>query len=186
MVRWVSSEYEAILRLIKFYDLIIEDLKKNSNNTEDSDWNTRNKAQSLLKRLKGKKVVHILHFLGDLLKIVPDISKILQDRNELISSIHSIIEHLIEILNLLKNNDVVYLNEFHHYCSHWWRCKMWRRWNIGDKDIMFKNHDLYNNNLENLWLFRDNLIDSKINEFNQYFHTEDLNFLRIFEPKLIH
>jgi hypothetical protein len=40
MTRWVSSEYEAILRLIKSYDLIVEDLK-NISSSEDFDSKTK-------------------------------------------------------------------------------------------------------------------------------------------------
>ncbi len=78
------------------------------------------------------------------------------------------------------------MNEFHHYCKVIGDDV--RREDVKtseDKDKMFKNHDLFDDNLENLISFRDNLIDSIINEFNQYFPTEDFNFLRIFEPKLI-
>lgn len=46
-----------------------------------------------------------------------------------------------------------------------------------DKDIMFKNQDPDEDNLEDLSSFRDNLIHSIFIEFNQYFPTEDFNSL---------
>jgi hypothetical protein len=181
--RWISSEFSAINKIIKSYDALVKSLDFITK-SDEFDSNTRNKASKLKETLIGKNFVHLLHFLADLLQQMSKISKKLQKSNTLIASLNSLMQLLIEKLELLKSENMAYLNEFYKSCSILnGNAEIIDSKSFENYNISFRNQILLNDDLEKLSFLRTNLIDNIIVQLKYYFPTEDFEFMKIFEPK---
>jgi len=102
--RLISSERDAVMKVIKSYKLLLRHLEEISTDLGFSS-SARNKAKDFIKLLKSKNLVHTLFFLADILRIITSTSQELQSRDNLLIELNRIMHRLIEQLRRLKLNN---------------------------------------------------------------------------------
>ncbi len=180
-IRWIVSEQKAVMKVIKSYKLLLRDSMEINNSTEFT-LSTKNKAKEFIKTLKSKNLVHTLHFLADILRIITTASQELESRDNLIVDLNRIMHRLIGQLNRLKNDNGLYLANFYEKC-HLSEGRPCRNSNDFDtNDITFGHIDLVDDSFDTLDTFRIPLIERIIQELSNYFPAQDYKSIQILNP----
>ncbi len=100
-IRWIVSEQQAVMKILKSYKFLLRDLEEISESTEFT-LSSRNKAKEFTATLKSKNLVHALYFLADVLRIITSTSQELQQRENLIVDINRIMTRLSSAVGYAK------------------------------------------------------------------------------------
>ncbi len=182
-IRWISSERDAVMKVIKSYKLLLRDLEEISTDLGFS-LSARNKAKDFIKSLKSKNLVHTLFFLADILRIITSTSQDLQSRDNLLIDLNRIMLRLIEQLRRLKLNDGLYMSKFYEKC-HFTKYRQIQIRGSSDfdtNDVTFGNIELIDDSMDVLDDFRIELIDGIIEELYEYFPSQDYKYIEILNP----
>jgi hypothetical protein len=203
-VRWIASEQEAVLKLIKGWGPVVKALNQLAQGNDESTdpFNTKLKAKSIEEKLKGKSFLTYLHWLADLLKLIADTSKSLQSNKITIIKQESLILSLIRSLEILKTENGLQLTKFLSQCKT--TSNSVRVANLEEleqaKEIFYEHigrtaessyptvlyddsHNRYSSrNMPHLSDTRVPLIDSIIAELRRYFITSEFSLFSVFDP----
>jgi hypothetical protein len=109
--RWIASEVRAVNNLRRSWKVITTDLKEISQSNDFSATAIR-KAGDLYERLTKPSFLFMMNFLLDTFSELKHFSEELQQRHGLLIGKDELIRNTISLLELLKENDGVYLSRF--------------------------------------------------------------------------
>ena len=110
-IRWASSYYDSLTTLKNVWKLLILNLDKISK-SDEFDASTKETAKNLLKDLKNKNFLLILHFMQDILALMKRISLNFQIRGSSLIGKSELIENLKKAFDDMKTEEGSIMNGY--------------------------------------------------------------------------
>lgn len=184
--RWISSELQSITNLKKMWKVLATDLNILSEN-RNFDSGTRDLANELFLKLKGRRFLAILHFISDILHHLSFWSVKMQERTALLVDFAEFNEKILATFENLRTTNGRDLN----FLLMGARCE-------GGEDPCNNLDSFYDDNdlsYQDVVLFHDTsdvplisdirapFLDEIITQIKSYFPNSNLKSFKIFLPK---